>query len=125
MIYDITSGSILAREPYFARSFGDRLRGMIGRDFSKTPFDAMIFEGCSAVHSCWMSCAIDVIFADRSGRICRIFHSLPPWRLASGGSGASLVIELPAGVLQAVGAAVGDQLDLYRRNEGAGNGISS
>ena len=111
MIYDKTRRKVLSASPRVARSFWDRLRGMIGRDFACTPFDAMIFERCSAIHTCGMKIPIDVIFLDRQNRICRVVTSLPPWRFAMGGSAAFSVIEMPAGKAAEYGAMAGDEVE--------------
>jgi len=110
MIYDESRRTILAAAPRTARSFYDRLRGMIGRDFRRTPFDAMIFERCNAIHSCGMSIPIDVIFLDRQNTICRLVHALPPWRFVMGGAAAVTVVEMPAGRLKESRCAVGDKV---------------
>ena len=111
MIYDKTRRQVLAVSPRNARSFLDRLRGMIGRDFADTPFDAMIFERCNAIHTCGMKIPIDAIFLDRRNRICRIAGSVPPWRFVMGGSAAVAVIEMAAGKAAELGAAAGDEVE--------------
>ena len=74
-----------------------RKKGLLGRD-SLASGSAMVITPCNAVHTVGMRFPIDVVFVDGKGRVKKIVHDLPPWRMA-----ASLVarstIELPAGAL--------------------------
>ena len=81
-----------------ADSFFMRLRGMIGRKFT-ADFDAVIFDRCNCIHTCWMQMPLDVIFIDSSRRVTKVFENLKPWRFAAGGRDAVCTIELPAGTL--------------------------
>lgn len=101
---------IIAEKARFAVSFADRIQGMIGRSFAKVPFDAMIFEKCNAVHCCWMSEAIDVIFVNDNWEVVRLYSDLKPWRFASGGRISRTAIELPAGKIRCCGLKTGDRL---------------
>ena len=112
MICNITRRSYLAEHPRWALSPWERLRGMIGRRFVPGEFDAMVFERCSSIHSCWMSMPIDAVFIDGEFRITAIRHRLLPWRVAFGGVGARSVIELPAGAAARSGSEIGDFLNL-------------
>ena len=101
---------IIAKNVRFAVSFADRTRGMIGRRFAKVPFDAMVFENCNAVHCCWMSEAIDVIYVNDKLEVVKLYSDLKPWRFASGGRSSCAAIELPAGKIRCCGLKTGDRL---------------
>ena len=92
-----------------AESFFMRLRGLIGRKFTGD-FDAIIFDRCNSIHTCWMKMPLDVIFVDRSRRVTKVFENLKPWRFAAGGRDAVCTIELPAGKL-ANRVSPGDKID--------------
>src|SRR3989339_1558688 len=110
MIYNLTKKKILSRKPFYARGIFIRGRGMIGRDFND--FDAMIFECCKCIHTCFMSIKIDVIFADRENRICKCVRGLTPWVPFAGCKNAFTVMELPEGAIDRSCSAEGDVLDL-------------
>jgi len=112
MIFDLTRRSYLAEHPRWAVSPWERLRGMICRRFVPGEFDALVFERCSSIHSCWMSIPIDAVFLDGENRVAAIRRDLAPWRFAFGGSRARSVIELPAGTAEASGCEIGDLLNL-------------
>ena len=100
----------VASEIRFADSWWSRCRGMIGRSFADSPFDALVFDRCRAVHCCWMSEAIDVLFLSGTLEVLGCCPSLRPWRLASGGKNCRITVELPAGKIEECGIRSGDRL---------------
>ncbi len=111
MIFDLDSRCYIARHPRWARRFPERLRGMIGRRFVTGKFDALIFERCDAIHCCFMSITIDVLFIDSGFRVVAMRRGLRPWRFASGPPG-STVIELPEGTIDRAGVRCGHRINL-------------
>lgn len=112
MIFNLESTLYVAHHPVWAIGWRMRLRGMIARRFDPEKMDAMIFENCGSVHSCWMSIPLDLLFLDRGRRVVRLYRSLMPWRLAFGGRCAVAVIELPAGAIERSRTKIGDILNL-------------
>ena len=112
MISNLTRRTYLAEHPRWALTPWERLRGMIGRRFVPGEFDAMVFERCSSIHSCWMGIPIDAVFIDGGNRITAIRCGLAPWRTAFGGRGTRSVIELPAGAAALSESKIGDLLNL-------------
>ena len=49
MIRNMTRQTVLSYRTFQAVSFGDRLRGMIGRPFEQIGIDAMVFPSCSSI----------------------------------------------------------------------------
>ncbi len=90
-------GQVAAERVFFARSVWSRMRGMIGRKFKTAPFDAMIFENCNAVHCCWMTEKIDVIFVSREWGVTRVCSGVRPWSVVCGGKGSVHTVEMAVG----------------------------
>ena len=109
-LFRVSDERQIAQNAKFATSFFARMRGMIGRKFDTAPFDAMVFEHCSAIHCCWMSEAIDVLFVTSDLEVVKVCSKLAPWRFASGGKRSSTVIELPAGTVNTCAIMPGDRL---------------
>ncbi len=107
---NISRKTVIAAAPMRACSLGSRMRGMIGRKF--TPFDALIFERCSAIHTVFMSQRIDVLFVGRENKILKTVESLAPWIPWCGCRGSLTVIELPPGTIARSKTAPGDYIDL-------------
>src|SRR5690348_6935356 len=57
-----------------------RRRGLLGSD--ELPHStALVIAPCNAIHTCFMRFAIDVIFADRMGRVVSVAQTVAPWRI--------------------------------------------
>ncbi len=111
MIFNLVSFRCLAHEPCTALSWHDRLRGMIGRRFSER-MDGMVFPHCGAVHSCFMSFKIDVVFLDSSSTVVGIVKGMKPWCFYAGCRRAVTVVELPEGMIAASDTKIGDRINL-------------
>lgn len=102
-------GALVAERARLARSFRERLVGLLGRD-RLPPGEALILEPCSGVHTLFMRFTIDVAFLDAQGRVVALVESLRPWRMTRIHSGAVRTVELPEGTLQRAGVRLGDRL---------------
>lgn len=108
MIVNLTNKRYIARNPFFAISFYDRMRGMIGRKFHISDFDAMVFSGCNAIHTFFMSQRIDVIFLDPENKVIDLRQNLASWLMAVRCSKAVTTIELPSGIIEHSETKIGD-----------------
>jgi hypothetical protein len=70
-----------------------------------------------AIHTFGMRFPIDVVFIDREMRVKRVYQRLAPYRLTTLVWRAQSVIELPSGSLAGTNTAVGDELQILRREE--------
>ena len=89
------TGEALATEAEWARSFFQRLRGLIGRQ-SLLPGQALIIEPGPQVHTFGMRHPLDVVFCSRSWRVLSVAR-LEPRSVSRFVRGARYAIELPAG----------------------------
>ena len=112
MIRNLTRQTVLSYRTFQAVSFGDRLRGLIGRRFEQIGADAMVFPSCSAIHTFFMTFPIDVIFLGADNTVLATHPDCRPWRPVIRCGGAQSVIELPVGALAHTGTMPGDRLDL-------------
>jgi uncharacterized membrane protein (UPF0127 family) len=95
-VLNVATGQVLAERAQVARGIRRRLVGLLDRE----RFDdgeALVLPRCSAIHTCFMRFAIDVIFVKR-GKALQVIRSLQPFRIAWI-PGADTVIELPAGAI--------------------------
>ncbi len=111
MIFNLDKRTYLAKSPRTMISFSERLRGMIGRNFSPG-MDAAVFPNCNSIHTLFMSRPLDVVFLDGESRIVKLVGGLPPWRPVTCARRAVTVIELPPGAIAASGSEVGDIVNL-------------
>jgi uncharacterized membrane protein (UPF0127 family) len=102
------SGVVLARELELASDSQTRRRGLLGR-LGIAEGSAMIIAPCNAIHMFFMKFAIDVVFADRDGRVVKLCRNVRPWRMAIG-LGGFAAIELSAGSIDQARVVKGDVL---------------
>jgi uncharacterized membrane protein (UPF0127 family) len=108
MLWNERSGRPLATHLEGAFDSASRRRGLLGRDgFAKG--SALIIAPCQAVHTFRMRFPIDIVFADRQGRVVHVRSHVGARRLA-GAWRAFAAIELPAGASQEADVHVGDRL---------------
>ena len=110
-VLNLDRNTLLAEEVREARSPWARMVGLLGRDHLP-PGHGLLIVPCSSVHTFFMRFAIDVAFLDRDGRVVRAYGSVPPFRLLTGGRGARMALELPAGTLARTGTRAGDFLQM-------------
>ena len=118
MIFNLTTRKSIAYKPFYAISTWHRIRGMIGRDFTASDFDAMVFENCNMIHSCFMSIALDVIFVSRDNIVCGLKENLSPWHPFIRCGNAYFTLELPSGTISRTQTALGNILDLRAELDG-------
>lgn len=94
-ILNVTKGTVCVQKLYKACHFSDRLRGMIGRDFSD--FDGMLFDRCNAIHTFFMKIPLDILFVSGEGRVLKRVVNFPVWKPFLYCKNSFYVIELPSG----------------------------
>ena len=76
-----------------AETFGERARGLIGRD-APAPGAGMLITRCNCIHTLFMRYPIDAAFLDRRGAVVKTVRNIRPWRLfVWGGFRAVSVLE--------------------------------
>jgi uncharacterized membrane protein (UPF0127 family) len=100
-----------------ANSFLSRGIGLLGQA-SLESGEGLWLPGTAIVHTVGMRFNLDLIFLDSGGRAVRYAQSVAPGQWWVSGLGASSVVELDAGALEAVSAAkIGDLWSLSPERE--------
>lgn len=99
---------VVARTVETAFDRQTRNRGLLGRS-SLADDAALILAPCNSIHTFFMQFAIDVVFVDRDGHVCRARRSLRPWRIQAAFR-AFAVVELASGALERSDTRAGDRL---------------
>jgi uncharacterized membrane protein (UPF0127 family) len=71
----------------------------------------MIIAPCNAIHTFFMQFTIDIVFADRQGRVLKLCRSVRPWRVRVA-IRAFAALELDGGAIDRLEIAVGDRLSI-------------
>jgi uncharacterized membrane protein (UPF0127 family) len=90
---------------HHAFGFWSRLAGLLARPPLRKG-EALVLAPCRSVHTWFMPYPIDVVFADRHGRVLKVVADVPPWRVVSCRA-AHAAIELFAGQASLYGWAPG------------------
>ncbi|HEY3766123.1 MAG TPA: DUF192 domain-containing protein [Gaiellales bacterium] len=90
-----------------ATSLWKRTKGLLGR--AGMDADEGLWIPTSSIHMFGMRFAIDVVYADREGRVLKLVRGIKPWR-TSFCMGAKVALELPVGAIDRSGVEVGDHL---------------
>lgn len=104
-----TRGTLLGTRVVRASTFWRRLRGFIGRPEPKQG-DGILLTPCNAIHTCWMTFSLDVLFLDERGKVLEVVRSIPPWRFSRRVSDARYALEVPVGTIDTSNTHVGDDL---------------
>ena len=76
-----------------ARTLFARMKGLIGIK-RLPPGEGMLILRCNAIHTFFMSFAIDATFLDRHDRVVKVVRNIRPWRpFVWGGFRAAKVLE--------------------------------
>src|SRR5262245_40488674 len=102
------TGGTLASDVEIARDSASRRRGLLGRDSISTD-QAFVIAPCQGIHTFGMRFPIDIVAADKHGRVIKLRSRVLPRRLVVAWS-AFAIIELAAGALQCTDLREGDRL---------------
>jgi uncharacterized membrane protein (UPF0127 family) len=122
MLMNARTGGAVVKNVELADTRATRRKGLLGRD-SFDRAHALIILPCFAVHTMSMRFSIDVLFLNREGVVLRIVRDLQPGRIAASWR-AHAVVELAAGVADAVDVQVGDRLYLAAEPAPQGAAVS-
>lgn len=110
-IINQTKNKILAQEAIFAHTPWQRIKGLLGKSEFKVG-QALILKPCNSIHTFFMRFPIDVLFVDQDNKVIKALTQIKPFRFSGIYFSAVLVIELPAGIIQATATAASDTLAL-------------
>jgi uncharacterized membrane protein (UPF0127 family) len=114
---NLTRNTDLATSLEVASSFWAKFMGLMGRPVPPAGFGLWL-AGTNNIHMMFMRFRMDAVFlskaaADGSRRVVALRRGMRPWTgVVWFARGADGVIELPAGVIEATGTAIGDQVRL-------------
>lgn len=103
------TAALLASAAHLAGDSRSRRRGLLGAT-GLPAGAALVIAPTQGIHTVGMRFPIDVIFADRHGRVVRLAPEVPPWRCRLSWR-AFAAVELPSGTCHGLDLSVGDLLE--------------
>jgi uncharacterized protein len=101
-------GPVVCERGVLAVTARTRTKGLLGRS-SLDPDEGLWIQPTGSIHMWFMRFPIDVVYADRDGRVLKLVRAIRPWRM-SACRGAKVALELPVGAIDRAGVEVGDHL---------------
>jgi uncharacterized membrane protein (UPF0127 family) len=116
IIRNTNRDSVLGEAIEVAETSAKRAKGLLGRD-SLAAGEGLLFKRCSSLHTFFMRFAIDIAYIDKDGRVLKMAHAVPPFRVSIAPFRAHYALELPAGSLVKSGTKVKDVLRFVEEYE--------
>jgi uncharacterized membrane protein (UPF0127 family) len=110
-IINITRNIVLADNAVMADTALTRLRGLLGRKGLKEG-EALVIRPSNSIHMFFMRFAIDALFVDRYNKVVGVCNKMQPWSVSPVFWKSFYVVELAAGVIDAIGTGAGDEIEL-------------
>ena len=105
-----TRNAVLGRSVEIADTSAKRRKGLLKHERLE-PGEGLWIRPCESVHTFFMKFPIDLVYLDKSRKVRKVRHSVPPWRLSMCLTAHS-ILELPAGTAKQTGTAAGDVLSI-------------
>jgi uncharacterized membrane protein (UPF0127 family) len=101
-------GPVVCENGVLAVTAWTRSKGLLGRS-GLDPDEGLWIQPTGSIHMWFMRFPLDVVYADRDGRVLKLVREIRPWRM-SACRGAKVALELPVGAIDRSGVEVGDHL---------------
>lgn len=108
LVRNRTRETVLAQAADVADTQPKRNTGLLKHE-RLAPGEGLWIVPCSSVHTFFMKFPIDLVYLDRAKKVRKVRSAVPAWRLSMC-LWAHSILELPAGVIEQTGTAVGDEL---------------
>ena len=99
-----------------AATSAQRARGLLGRECLEDGH-GLLFKSCMSLHTFFMTFPIDVVYADRGGKVLKVAVGVKPFKLVAAPMRAYYALELPEGAVERSGTQAGDLLVLDEEPE--------
>ena len=109
IVHNADRETVLGEAIEVAATSAQRAKGLLGRD-ALAAGEGLLFKRCSSLHTLFMRFAIDIAFISKEGKVLKLSHAVPPFRVCVAPLRAHYALELPAGSLEASGTKVKDTL---------------
>ncbi len=92
-----------------AQTASQKVKGLLGRECLEAG-QGLLFKGAGSLHTMFMRFPIDIIYADKRGKVIKLAQDVRPFKLVAAPLRCYYAVELPAGAIEASKTRVGDHL---------------
>jgi hypothetical protein len=109
IVTNVARGTVVGETIEVAASATQKVKGLLGRECLEDG-QGLLFKGAGSLHTLFMRFPIDVIYADKYGKVLKIARAVRPFKLVAAPFRCYYALELPAGAILASGTQIGDML---------------
>ena len=111
LVANTSRGTILGEAIEVAQTAAQKVKGLLGRECLEDG-QGLLFRGAGSLHTLFMRFPIDIVYADKNGKVVKLAESVGPFKLVAAPLRCYYALELPAGAIKASRTRVGDRLSL-------------
>jgi uncharacterized membrane protein (UPF0127 family) len=86
----------------------ERTKGLLGTKALQDG-EGLLITPCNAVHTCFMTFPLGLVYLDREGNVVKLVEKLRPWRMSCCFA-AARVLEVRSSVIGTSGIKIGDRI---------------
>ena len=116
LVANTSRGTTLGQAIKVAHTAAQKVKGLLGRECLEDG-QGLLFRGAGSLHTLFMRFPIDIIYADKSGKVVKLAERVGPFKLVAAPLRCYYALELPAGAIEASGTHVGDRLNFEEEME--------
>jgi uncharacterized membrane protein (UPF0127 family) len=109
IVENVNRGTVLGEAIEVASTAVQRVKGLLGRE-CLLDGQGLLFKETSSLHTFFMQFPIDIIYADKRGKVLKVASDVGPFKLTGAPLRAYYAIELPAGAAKRSNTHAGDNL---------------
>jgi hypothetical protein len=116
LVANVSRGTVLGQAIEVAQTAAQKVKGLLGRECLEDG-QGLLFKSAGSLHTLFMRFPIDIVYADKNGKILKLAESVGPFKLVAAPLRCFYALELPAGAIKASGTRVGDRLSFEEEME--------
>ena len=116
IIRNTSRNTVVGETIEVAETAVQKVKGLLGRDCLEDG-QGLLFKGAGSLHTLFMRFPIDIIYANKQGKVLKAAKAVRPFKVAAAPLRGYYAIELPVGAINASNTQVGDLLDLAADSE--------
>jgi hypothetical protein len=109
LVANSSRGTILGQAIEVAHTAAQKVKGLLGRECLEDG-QGLLFKGAGSLHTMFMRFPIDIVYADKHGKVIKLAEAVHPFKLVAAPLRCYYALELPAGAIKHSGTRVGDRL---------------
>ena len=116
LVANASRGTVLGQAIEVAQTAAQRVKGLLGRECLEDG-QGLLFRGAESMHTLFMRFPIDIVYADKNGKLVMLAEAVGPFKLVAAPLRCYYALELPAGVINQSKTRVGDRLSFDQELE--------